>query len=137
MIGIVLLTHGQLGNALLETLEGIMGPQEQVACIGVSQGDDAEIKRDELYEAIDSTNTGKGVVVLTDMFGGTPSNLAMAALGVKQIEVIAGVNLPMFIRFVEDRRTLPISEVAQRSFEAGRKYIQIASTLLSPIQVSC
>ncbi len=136
MIGIVLLTHGPLGHALLETLEGIMGTQEQVICIAIYPNDDADVKRNELHQAIDTLNTGKGVVILTDMFGGTPSNLAMSALGVKPIEVIAGVNLPMFIRFVEDRKILVLPEAAQRSFEAGRKYIQIASTLLAPIQTA-
>ncbi len=134
MIGILLLTHGPLGHALLETLEEIMGPQEHVLCIAFHPNDNAEIKRQELYKAIDTLNTGKGVVILTDMFGGTPSNLAMSALGVKPIEVIAGVNLPMFIKFVENRKNTVLPEAAQKAFEAGRKYIQIASTLLSPVQ---
>ena len=134
MIGILLLTHGPLGHALVETLEGIMGPQEHILCIAFHPTDDAEIKRKELYKAIDELNTGRGVVILTDMFGGTPSNLAMSALGVKPIEVIAGVNLPMFIKFVENRKNTVLPEAAQKAFDAGRKYIQIASTLLSPAQ---
>lgn len=134
MIGILLLTHGPLGNALLETLETIMGPQEHVMCIACHPNDDPEIKRQELYKSIDMLNTGKGVVILTDMFGGTPSNLAMSVLGIKPIEVIAGVNLPMFIKFVENRNNTILSEAAQKAFDAGRKYIQIASTLLSPAQ---
>lgn len=133
MIGILLLTHGPLGHALLETLEAIMGPQEYIMCIAFQQNDNAEVKRKELYKAIDALNVGKGVVILTDMFGGTPSNLAMSALGVKPIEVIAGVNLPMLIKFVENRKNLVLPEAAQKAFEAGRKYIQIASTLLSPV----
>ncbi|MCX7352993.1 MAG: PTS fructose transporter subunit IIA [Proteobacteria bacterium] len=103
-------------------------------CIAFRPNDDAEIKRKELYKAIDELNTGRGVVILTDMFGGTPSNLAMSALGVKPIEVIAGVNLPMFIKFVENRKNTALREAAQKAFDAGRKYIQIASTLLSPAQ---
>ena len=134
MIGILLLTHGPLGHALVETLESIMGPQEHVMCIAFRPNDDAEVKRKELYKAIDELNTGRGVVILTDMFGGTPSNLAMSALGVKPIEVIAGVNLPMFIKFVENRKNTALREAAQKAFDAGRKYIQIASTLLSPAQ---
>lgn len=134
MIGILLLTHGPLGHALVETLEGIMGQQEHILCIAFHPNDDAEIKRKELYKAIDQLNTGRGVVILTDMFGGTPSNLAMSALGVKPIEVIAGVNLPMFIKFVENRKNTVLPEAAQKAFDAGRKYIQIASTLLSPAQ---
>ena len=134
MIGILLLTHGPLGHALVETLEGIMGPQEHIMCIAFRPNDDAEIKRKELYKAIDELNTGRGVVILTDMFGGTPSNLAMSALGVKPIEVIAGVNLPMFIKFVENRKNTVLPEAAQKAFDAGRKHIQIASTLLSPAQ---
>jgi PTS system mannose-specific IIA component len=134
MIGILLLTHGPLGHAILETLEGIVGEQEQISCIAICTGDDAEVKRDELHKTIDTLNTSKGVVILTDMFGGTPSNLAMSALGLKPIEVIAGINLPMLIKLVEDRKIFPLQEAAQRAFDAGRKYIQIASTLLAPIK---
>ncbi len=134
MIGILLLTHGPLGRALLETLETIMGPQEHVQCITCNPNDDPEVKKQELYKAIDQLNTGKGVVILTDMFGGTPSNLAMSVLGVKPVEVIAGVNLPMFIKFVENRSNTVLPEAAQKAFDAGRKYIQIASTLLSAPQ---
>ncbi len=134
MIGILLLTHGALGHALLETLKGIVGEQEQISCIAICPGDNAEVKRDELHKEIDTLNTGKGVVILTDMFGGTPSNLAMSALGVKPIEVIAGMNLPMIIKLVEDRKIFVLQEAAQRAFEAGRKYIQIASSLLAPIK---
>lgn len=133
MIGILLLTHGPLGHALVETLEAIMGPQEQVLCIAFHPNEDAEIKKKELYKAIDTLNAGNGVVILTDMFGGTPSNLAMSALGVKPIEVIAGVNLPMLIKLVENRKNSVLPEITQKAFEAGRKYIQIASTLLSPV----
>jgi len=135
MIGILLLTHGPLGNALLETLETIMEKQEDIMCITCNPGDDPEVKKEAIYKAIDKLNTGKGVIILTDMFGGTPSNLAMSVLGVKPIEVIAGVNLPMLIKFVENRRHTVLPEAAQRAFEAGRKYIQIASTLLSPAQI--
>lgn len=134
MIGILLLTHGPLGHALLETLEAIMGPQENVLSIAFHPNDDAELKRKDLYRAIDKLDSGRGVVILTDMFGGTPSNLAMSALGVKPIEVIAGVNLPMLIKFVENRKNSVLPEATQKAFEAGRKYIQIASTLLSPVQ---
>lgn len=133
MIGILLLTHGPLGKALLETLEDIVGPQEQINYISIYPGSDAEAIRDELNATIDKLNNGNGVALLTDMFGGTPSNLAIAALGTKPIEVIAGVNLPMLIKLVEDRKIYTLQEAAQRAFEAGRKYIQIASTLLAPI----
>ena len=134
MIGILILTHGRLGQALLDTLEEIMGPQEDVLSIEFHSNDNPEVKRKELYKAIDELNSGKGVVILTDMFGGTPSNLAMSALGLKAIEVIAGVKLPMLIKFVEHRKNTVLPEAAQKAFEAGRKYIQIASTLLSPVQ---
>ena len=122
MIGILLLTHGPLGKALLETLESIVGPQQQIECFSIYQSDNAEVIRDELNKSIDKLNSGNGVVILTDMFGGTPS-----------IEVIAGVNLPMLIKLTEDRKVYGLQEAAQRAFEAGRKYIQIASTLLAPI----
>lgn len=132
MIGIILLTHGSLGKSFLETLESIMGEQENVISISIYPNDDPDKKREELYKAIDLMDNGKGVVILTDMFGGTPSNLAMSALGVKPIEVIAGVNLPMLVKFVENRMFCVLPEAAQKSYEAGRKYIQIASALLSP-----
>lgn len=133
MIGILLLTHGPLGKSLIETLEGIVEPQEQISFISIYPSDDAQTIRDNLYKVIDDLNSGSGVVVLTDMFGGTPSNLAMSVLGTKPIEVIAGVNLPMLIKLIEDRKVYSLQESAQRAFEAGRKYIQIASTLLAPI----
>ncbi|MCE2716921.1 MAG: PTS sugar transporter subunit IIA [Pseudomonadota bacterium] len=134
MIGVLLLTHGTLGKALIETLETIMGPQDNIRYITCNPHDDPEVKRQELHKSIDEINTGKGVVILTDMFGGTPSNLAMSVLGIKPVEVIAGVNLPMFIKFVENRNSHVLPEVAQKAFDAGRKYIQIASTLLSTPQ---
>src|SRR3989338_1283200 len=104
MIGVIVLTHGSLSESLIATLESIMGEQERVAAITIYPSDDAEKKREELYEKINQLNMGKGVLILTDMFGGTPSNLAMSALGVKPIEVIAGVNLPMLIKFIENRK---------------------------------
>lgn len=132
MIGIIILTHGSLAEAFLETINSIMGEQENVAAISIYPSDDAEQKREELYETINFMDKGKGVIILTDMFGGTPSNLAMSALGVKPIEVIAGINLPMLIKFIENRNFCVLPEAAQKSFDAGRKYIQIASTLLAP-----
>lgn len=135
MIGVLLFTHGPLGEALVKTLENIVGPQENIKCIACNPHDDLEVKRKELNSGIDEVNTGHGVVILTDMFGGTPSNLAMSVLGLKQIEVIAGVNLPMFIELVEHRHSHTLPDVAQKAFDAGRKYIQIASTLLSPAQI--
>lgn len=134
MIGILLLTHGPLGKSLVNTLESIMEPQENIKYITCNPNEDPDVKREELYKGIDEVNTGKGVVILTDMFGGTPSNLAMSVLGIKPVEVIAGVNLPMFITLVENRNSLALPELAQKAFDAGRKYIQIASTLLSPAQ---
>jgi PTS system mannose-specific IIA component len=134
MIGVIVLTHGSLSESLIATLESIMGEQERVAAITIYPSDDAEKKREELYEKINQLNIGKGVLILTDMFGGTPSNLAMSALGVKPIEVIAGVNLPMLIKFIENRANCVLPEAAQKAYEAGRKYIQIASALLSPVR---
>ena len=136
MIGVIVLTHGSLSESLIATLESIMGEQERVAAITIYPSDDAEKKREELYEKINQLNMGKGVLILTDMFGGTPSNLAMSALGVKPIEVIAGVNLPMLIKFIENRKHCILPEAAQKAYEAGRKYIQIASALLSPVQAA-
>jgi len=131
MIGIVLVTHGRLATELLNALEHIVGPQPQAATVCIGPDDDMEAKRAEILDAVAQADTGAGVAVLTDMFGGTPSNLAISIMDKGKIEVIAGVNLPMLIKLAGARKTENLSEAALSAQEAGRKYINIASQLLA------
>jgi PTS system mannose-specific IIA component len=129
-IGLVIVSHGALGTAMLDALEHIVGAQARVAAIGIGPEDDVAQRRAEILAAIEAADGGRGVIVMTDMFGGTPSNLALAALSRQGVEVIAGVNLPMLIKFASVRadKTLPDAIAAVQ--EAGRKYINVASSFL-------
>ena len=131
MIGMVLVTHGRLATELLNALEHIVGPQPQAATVCIGPDDDMEAKRAEILDAVAQADTGAGVAVLTDMFGGTPSNLAISIMDKGKIEVIAGVNLPMLIKLADARKTEKLPEAAVSAQEAGRKYINIASQLLA------
>jgi len=131
MIGIVLVSHGRLAQELAETLEHVVGQQSQLATISLFPQDDIEAKRDEILKAAESVETGEGVVILTDMFGGTPSNLAHSLLNGRNIEIVAGMNLPLLIKLASVRKTKPIQESVLLAQEAGRKYIQIASHILN------
>ena len=130
VLGLVIVSHGALGAAMLDALEHIVGPQPRAAAIGIGPDDDVARRRAEILAAIEAADSGKGVIVMTDMFGGTPSNLALAALNRPGVEVIAGVNLPMLIKFASVRadKTLPDAIAAVQ--EAGRKYINVASSFL-------
>ncbi len=130
MIGMVLVTHGHLAIELLSAVEHIVGSQPQTATVCIDPDDDMEIKRAEILAAIGRADSGSGVVVLTDMFGGTPSNLAISFMDKARIEVVAGVNLPMLIKLASARKTENLPEAALSAQEAGRKYITIASQLL-------
>jgi len=132
IVGLVLVTHGAVGEALLDALEHVVGAQEAAICISIAPDDDVEARRAEILAAIAKVQTGGGCVVMTDMFGGTPSNLALSAMAVEAVEVIAGVNLPMLIKFASVRGSLPLAEVVAEVQEAGRKYINIASSFLNP-----
>lgn len=131
MIGMVLVTHGRLATELLAAIEHIVGPQTRVGTVCIGPEDDMDLKRAEILDAVARTDTGEGVVVLTDMFGGTPSNLAISIMDKAKIEVIAGVNLPMLIKLAGARKTEKLAEAALSAQEAGRKYINIASQLLA------
>ncbi len=134
MIGLVLVTHGRLATELLAALEHVVGPQEQVAAVCIGPDDDMEVRRVEIARVARTLNTGHGIVLLTDMFGGTPSNLAISVLGASnkgEVEVIAGVNLPMLVKLATCRQHKTIAEAVADAEEAGRKYIQIASKLLA------
>lgn len=130
MIGLVLVTHGRLAIELVAALEHVVGPQENVATVCIGPDDDMEQRRSEIVTKAAEVEAGTGVIVLTDMFGGTPSNLAISIMDKGNIEVIAGVNLPMLIKLgsIRDDTTLP--EAAREAQDAGRKYINIASQLL-------
>ena len=131
MIGMVLVTHGHLAAELVSALEHVVGPQTAVAAICIGPEDDMEQRRNDILEAVARCNDGNGVVVLTDMFGGTPSNLAISIMDKAKIEVIAGVNLPMLVRLASVRITEQLAEAVALAQEAGRKYINVASKLLA------
>lgn len=130
MIGLVLVTHGRLALELVAALEHVVGPQETVATVCIGPDDDMEQRRQEIVTKTADVNSGDGVIVLTDMFGGTPSNLAISIMEKSEIEVIAGVNLPMLIKLASIRESHSIDDAAIEAQDAGRKYINIASQLL-------
>ena len=131
MIGLVLVTHGRLASEFVSALEHVVGPQRDVAAVCIGPEDDMEQRRAEILAAVARCDSGAGVVVLTDMFGGTPSNLAISIMDRARIEVIAGVNLPMLIKLASVRNTEPLAAAVQAAREAGRKYINVASQLLA------
>ena len=131
MIGMVLVTHGRLAAEFIAALEHVVGPQERVASVCIGPDDDMEQRRQDILRSVAEVDDGSGVVLLTDMFGGTPSNLAISTMDRKGIEVIAGVNLPMLIKLASVRQTEPLREAVTAAQEAGRKYINVASQLLN------
>jgi PTS system mannose-specific IIA component len=131
MIGLVLVTHGNLAREFVSAMEHVVGAQEQVQAISIGPDDDMEQRRAEILAAVAEVDTGKGAIVLTDMFGGTPSNLAISIMDRAKVEVLAGVNLPMLIKLASVRRTEPLAEAVTQARDAGRKYISVASALLT------
>ena len=129
MIGILLVTHGNLAKEMKSAMEHVVGTQEQLDVVCIDANDDVEQRRVDIMEKVKHLNTGDGVCIATDMFGGTPSNLAISVMDGNNIEVIAGLNLPMLIKLVRSR-DLPLKKAAQESAESGKKYINIASELL-------
>ena len=129
MIGLVLVTHGHLADEFLGATVHVVGPQERMEAICIAADDDMEARRADIAAAIARCDTGKGVIMLTDMFGGTPSNLAISLMG-PNIEVIAGVNLPMLIKLASVRKTMKVAAAVDAAQEAGRKYIAVASKML-------
>ena len=130
MIGMVLVTHGHLATEFRAALEHVVGPQKQLISISIGPEDDMERRRADILEAIHKADSGDGVVLLTDMFGGTPSNLAISVMDRPHVEVLAGVNLPMLVKLARVRAELPLKQAVERAQEAGRKYINIASLIL-------
>ncbi len=131
MIGMVLVTHGRLAVELIAALEHVVGPQSNVRAVCIGPDDDMEQRRAEILESAAKADEGDGVVLLTDMFGGTPSNLAISVMDKANVEVIAGVNLPMLIKLASVSKTESLEDAIESAQEAGRKYINIASKLLS------
>ena len=131
MIGLVLVTHGRLAEELIAATEHVVGPQRNVRAICIGPEDDMEQRRDDILHAITDVDDGNGVILLTDMFGGTPSNIAISIMDKAKIEVIAGVNLPMLIKLASVRDDESLGEAVASAQTAGRKYINVASALLA------
>lgn len=130
MIGLVLVTHGRLADEFVSALEHVVGQQERIAAIAIAPDDDMEARRRDIADAITAVDMGRGVIVLTDLFGGTPSNLAISLMERGRIEVIAGINLPMLIRLESARKKMKVIDAVAAAREAGRKYISVASEVL-------
>ena len=130
MIGLVLVTHGRLAAEFVSAMEHVVGPQEAVKAICIGPEDDMEARRQDIAEAVEAVDAGSGVILLTDMFGGTPSNLAISLMGKPNVEVIAGINLPMLIRLAKARCCMGVREATAAARDAGRNYITIASEFL-------
>ena len=131
MIGLVLVTHGRLAAEFRSALEHVVGPQEACEAVSIGPEDDMEARRGEIVAAVEKVDSGSGVILLTDMFGGTPSNLAISVMQAGRIEVVAGVNLPMLIKLAKVRVEGALDDVAIAAQEAGRKYIYVASRILA------
>lgn len=131
MIGLVLVTHGQLASQFVASMEHVVGPQAQITSICIGPDDDMEQRRRDILAAVAASDSGDGVILLTDMFGGTPSNLAISVMDKVKVEVIAGVNLPMLIKLASVRENSSLSDAVDQAQESGRKYISIASRVLA------
>src|SRR6202171_4691528 len=131
MIGLVIVTHGRLAVEFRAALENVVGPQSQIEAITIGPDDNGEQCRKNIIEAVKRVDTGDGVAILTDMFGGTPSNLAISVMNRPMVEVLAGINLPMLVKLAKVRSESPLAEAVVQAQEAGRKYITIASRVLA------
>jgi PTS system mannose-specific IIA component len=131
MIGLVLVTHGLLAKEFVAAAEHVVGPQQNVKAICIGPDDDMEKRRQEILDAVTKVDDGNGVILLTDMFGGTPSNLAISIMDKAKVEVIAGVNLPMLIKLASVRKEGDLKEVVEQAQVSGRKYINVASSVLA------
>jgi PTS system mannose-specific IIA component len=131
MIGMVLVSHGQLATEFRAAMEHVVGRQKQLAVVCIGPEDDMDSRRGEIVEAIKGVDSGSGVVVLTDMFGGTPSNLAISAMNGTNVEVVAGINLPMLVKLAKVRECAALAEAVVQAQDAGRKYINVASHILA------
>ncbi len=130
MIGLILVTHGRLGEEFVHAMQHVVGRQEAIATVCIGPNDDMERRRKEIADAIRAVDSGEGAIILTDLFGGTPSNLAISLMQAGKVEVIAGINLPMLIRLAGARKTMNVVAAAVAARDAGRNYITIASEFL-------
>ncbi|HEU4651699.1 MAG TPA: PTS sugar transporter subunit IIA [Croceibacterium sp.] len=133
MIGMILVTHGRLAEEFVHAMEHVVGTQADVATVCIGPHDDMEQKRKEIAKAIKQVDSGSGAVILTDLFGGTPSNLAISLLKAGKTEVIAGINLPMLIRLAGARKDMDLAAATAAARDAGRNYITIASEFLGQV----
>ena len=133
MIGLILVTHGKLAEEFVHAMQHVVGRQEAVATVCIGPNDDMDARRREIAAAIKSVDQGAGVIVLTDLFGGTPSNLAISLMKAGSVEVIAGINLPMLIRLAKARGCMSVAEATAAARDAGRNYITIASEFLGQV----
>jgi len=131
MIGLVIVTHGGLALEFRSALEHVVGPQTQLETVSIGPDDDVAVRRGQILDAVRRTNDGDGVIILTDMFGGTPSNLAISVMDEATVEVIAGINLPILVKLTSVRGELELADAVTSAREAGRKYIKVASQELS------
>lgn len=131
MIGLVLVTHGRLAVEFRSALEHVVGPQSQIETVTIGPDDDVEQRRKDIIEAVRRVDGGEGVVILTDMFGGTPSNLAISVMNQPNVEVLAGINLPMLVKLAKVRDECPLQDAVAAAQDAGRKYVTIASRVLA------
>ncbi len=131
MIGLVLVTHGRLAVEFRAALEHVVGPQTQIETVSIGPDDNVERRRQDIVDAVQKADDGSGVILLTDMFGGTPSNLAISVMDAGKVEVVAGVNLPMLIKLASIRDDKPLEAAVADAQEAGRKYINVASHVLN------
>ncbi len=130
MIGLVLVTHGKLAEEFISAMQHVVGPQDQVRAVCIGPEDDMEMRRAEILNKVGEVDNGSGAIVLTDMFGGTPSNLAISIMDKAKVEIIAGINLPMLIKLASLRKDKSLKEAVEGAQEAGKKYINVASKLL-------
>ena len=131
MIGLVLVTHGRLATEFRSALEHVVGPQKQIEAVTIGPDDDVDQCRKQILDAVSRVDSGQGVAILTDMFGGTPSNLAISCMSRPKVEVLAGINLPMLVKLAKVREERPLPDAIAMAQEAGRKYVTIASRVLA------
>lgn len=130
MIGMILVTHGKLAEEFVHAMQHVVGRQDAVETVCIGPNDDMERRRKEIADAVRKVDSGEGVIILTDLFGGTPSNLAISLMEAGHVEVIAGINLPMLIRLAKARNSMSVQDAAKAARDAGRNYITIASEFL-------
>jgi len=131
MIGLVIVTHGGLATEFLSAMEHVVGPQTAIATVCIGADDDMEQRRSDILEAVGTVDDGDGVIILTDMFGGTPSNLAISVMEQTGAEVIGGLNLPMLLKLDGLRKRETLDACVRLAQDAGRKYIAVASLILA------